>query len=198
MARKLRRVARHAETPAYPSLHEHVASRREQAPSRRRFLGVAGATLAVGGLAACSRNMGIDAEPDASIEIGGAEPQPDYFTIRFPLQGDLTAWLSDGGYATFWLTAVTWNEQSYQTLLDQRADAEAQLRATLSDFTYDGLNSAQGESSAEDDLLDALDQFCQEQNHHNDPTIQTVNLTITYLTPNDDLMGDMAEPAYPE
>lgn len=184
--------------PGYPSLMEHVRARRRE-PSRRRFLGVTGAALAAGGLSACIRNMGIEnrQEPDASIEIGGAEQLPEYFTLRFPIEGDLSVWLVDGGYATFWVAAVTWHEPSYQALLDFRADAEQLLRTTLADFTYDTLNSPDGLTSAEDDLHEALDTFCQEQCGHSEATMQTVTLTITYLSPGDEIMGDMAEPEYP-
>lgn len=198
MAPKLRTIARAETSPGYPSLHEHVSARR-QVQSRRRFLGLTGATLAAGGLAACTRNMGIDGrqEPDASIEIGGAEPMPEYFTVRFPIEGDLSTWLLDAGYATFWVSAVTWHEPSYQALVDFRADAEQILRTTLADFTYDILVTPEGVTSAEDDLHEALDAFCQERCGHTNPTMETVLLTITYLTPGDDLMGDMAEPFYP-
>lgn len=184
--------------PGYPSLMEHVQATR-QSPSRRHFLGLAGATLAAGGLSACTRSMSIEdrREPDASIEIGGAEQLPEYYTIRFPLEGDLSTWLMDGGYATFWVSAVTWHEASYQALLDLRAEAEQRLRATLADFAYDTLSTPAGATAAEDDLHETLDTFCQERCGHTEPTMQTVTLTLTYLAPGDDLMGDMAEPEYP-
>jgi hypothetical protein len=156
---------------------------------------------AAAGLGGCSRSLGVgsEQEPDASIEIAGAEPEPHYYTVRFPAQGqgDLSAWLVDGGYASFWVSAMTWNQVSYQTLLDRREDAQERLRTALADFTYDRLSATDGVSAAEDDLLEVLDQLCQEDDGHANPTIETVTLTLTQLNPPDDIMGDMPHPSYP-
>jgi hypothetical protein len=200
-----------AYAPAYPSLHEHRAT-------RRRFLGLAGATVAgaavtgaavaaggvaVSGLGGCSRPVGVgeEPEPDASIELAGAEPEPQYYTVRFPAQGsgqqELSAWLVDGGYVTFWVSAMTWNQVSYQSLLDRRTDAEDRLRTAIADFTYERLSAPDGVAAAEDDLLETLDRLCQEDDGHTNPTIETVTLTITHLSPPEDIGGDMPQPDYP-
>ncbi|MFH2010149.1 MAG: hypothetical protein ABI333_26360 [bacterium] len=189
----------------YPSLQEHLST-------RRRFLGLAGASLAAGTLAAaCNRAMGAggdadagpDPEPDAtvpndvSIEIGGIEPEPDYYTLRIPVSGSSSAWLIDGGYAAFHVSLVTYAADSYQALLDNLGEAENRCRTTLQDFTYDGLNSATGITGAEEDLLETLDLYCQELNSHTYPTIEALTLTLTELSPPAEIGGAAPEPSYP-
>lgn len=195
MATKQRSLRPAVLDPGYPSLREHVAAR-EPRPSRRLFLGMAGASLAAGGLAACSRNLGIGGEPDEDIQIGGVPELPEYYSVRFPAEGDLSTWLVGSGYATYWVLALTWNEASYHALLDFRSEAEALLRNVLADHTYDSLSTDDGVDAAEDDLLEALDVFCQEMGGHADPTIEKVTLTLTYLAPGDDIMGIMGDPDY--
>jgi hypothetical protein len=201
--RSKRRVinAQHAE-PDYPTLQSHLAS-------RRRFLAVAGASVAASAVAAaCNRSLGAgpgdagtdpDAappQPDATIEIGGVENGPDYFTLRIPVTDELSAYLADGGYASFYVIAATYVAESYQALLDDMSGAGDALRASLEEHTYDALSTAAGITGAEADLRDALDDFC-EAEHGQAATIEAVTLYISYLSPVVDIGGDMAFPSYP-
>lgn len=183
---------------SYPSLKEHLAS-------RRRFLAVAGASVAAGGfLAACTRGLGAgepgpDAhvEPDADITIMGDIEEPQYFLLRVPVTGDLSAYLADGGYCSFYVELATYVAASFDALNQNMADAEERCRAVLQDFTYDGLNSAAGVASAEDDLLDGLDELVQELEGHTDLTIEAVTLNISYLEPYGQMDGGIGLPEYP-
>jgi hypothetical protein len=139
----------------------------------------------------------VEKEPDSSIEILGIDVQPEYYVLRFPLEGDLAAWLMDGGYATFWVAVATWNEQSYQALLDNREDVEALLRSTLSEHGYEELAAPEGVDVAQDDLKDALEELCQEECGHQGPTLEAVTLEITYLAPEEPIGGAAEPPGYP-
>lgn len=184
--------------------------------SRRRFLEVAGTSLAATGLlAACGRALGgmesdggvdPDAEPrpdghvvhpDADIEILGDIEQPDYFILRIPDSGDLTAYLVDGGYCMFFVKVATYNADSYDALRENPSSAQQRCREIIADFTYEALDTAQGVADAEDDLLEALDSLCQELNGHSNPTLEAVTLHITYLDSQTHMDGGMPEPSYP-
>lgn len=203
-----RRVVQPQHTePDYPTLQSHLAS-------RRRFLTVAGASVAASAVAAaCNRAMGTgpadagaepDAAPDAAppgpdaitIEIGGIEAEPSYFTVRIPVSSELSAYLMDGGYASFYVIAATYVADSYQVLQELMNGAQDVCRSTLEEFTYDALNTAQGITGAEQDLRDALDEFC-EADHGQPATLEAVTLHISYLSPYADIDGDMAFPEYP-
>jgi hypothetical protein len=208
MARRIRKATR-TEDAGYPSLKEHVMS-------RRRFLELAGTSLAATGLmAACGRALGgsdsdggvdPDAEilpdghihqPDGDIEILGDIEEPDYFILRIPETGDLTSYLVDGGYCMFFVKVATYNADSYDALRDNPSRAQQVCRETIADFTYDTLNTSQGVLQAEDDLLSALDELCQELNGHSSPTLEAATLHITYLDSQLHMDGGMPEPSYP-
>jgi len=204
MKSKRRVVASEHSEPDYPTLQSHLAS-------RRRFLTVAGASVAASAVAAaCNRAMGVgpgdagpepdpDAappQPDATIEIGGVAPGPDYFTLRIPIEGELSAYLIDGGYASFYIIAATYVAESHQVLQDLTNGAQDVCRATLEELTYDALNTAEGVAGAEQDLRDALDNFC-EAEHGYPATLEAVTLYISYLSPYADIGGDSAFPEYP-
>jgi len=182
----------------YPSLKEHLAS-------RRRFLAVAGASVAAGGLwAACSRGLGSgepgpDAyvEPDADITILGDIEEPQYFLLRIPVTGDLSSYLADGGYCSYYVELATYVGTTFDTLTQHMADAEQRCRAVLQDFTYDGLNTAAGVAAAEDDLTDGLDELVGELEGHTNPTVEAVTLTISYLEPYGQMDGGIGLPEYP-
>lgn len=178
--------------PGYPSLRAHLTT-------RRRFLEVAGVTMAAGGLAtACGRALANDSQPDASVpDAPGGDPGPDYYALRIPGEGDLYAYLLDGGSAQFYVELVTYHPDSYQALVDNFEDASTQIRATMQEYTYDGLNSAQGLISAEDELHDALDALVMGWNAHNEATIEALTLHITYLDPEPMMMGEAPFPSYP-
>lgn len=192
----------------YPSLKEHLAT-------RRRFLGVAGATLAAGGLAACSRSLQVEGgdggvspdaavtpdarvnDPDAVVINPGESPYPDYYFVRIPAEGDLYVYLADGGYLTGYVEVSTYSEVSYLALIDHLDQAAERCRAALVDFTYDQMNTAAGVDMAEADLQETLDALCQELGNHQDPTLEAVTLTITYLQPDAPIDGGMGKPSYP-
>lgn len=200
---------------AYPSLREHLAT-------RRRFLGLAGAasaSVAAGGLfAACYRGLGSapepDAEaprpdartpspdastpgPDAHVEMPGESPWPSYFTLRIPVDGNLSAYLVDGGYCTFYVELVTYIEASYLALMEHLDAAGDRCRNAIADFTYDTLSTAAGVASAEDDVHDELDALASELTQTTGPTIEAVTVTISYLEPYAPIDGGMPEPSYP-
>ncbi len=208
--RPIRRAT--ADPERYPSLREHLAS-------RRRFLTVTGAGVASLGLfGACTRGLGSgvgggdagtqpdarpqpDAQPpqpDATIDTPGEAPYPDYFTLRIPASGDISAWLIDDGYCTFWVEVATYVEASYLALLEHLSEAAQRCQETLSDYTYDLLNTGTGVAAAEDDLLDALETLVQELNQTEGPTLEAVTLTITYLEDDAPIDGGAPEPSYPE
>lgn len=212
MARRKIRKATSSQPAGYPSLKEHLVS-------RRRFLEMAGVSLAASGLwAACSRPLGSsttgsdggvdpdgeveprpDAEvlPDADIEIMGDVEGPDYFILRIPQTGSMAAYLVDGGYCEFYVEVATYNADSHDALRDNMNQAREACRSTMADFTYDTLDSAQGVIQAEDDLFTALDELCQELNGHSATTLEGVTLTITYLDSQAHMDGGMPEPEYP-
>ncbi|MFC1482454.1 hypothetical protein ACFL51_01470 [Myxococcota bacterium] len=199
-------------TPEYPTLREHLTS-------RRRFLEIAGATIAASGLgAACDRGLGAGSDPDASTPqpdgsapppdgsvppdashppVPGGEREPHYYTLRLPAQDSASAYLIDDGYAAFYVIAATYDEQSYEALAADLQQAVDRCRSTIEEYTYDELVTSQGVAAAEDDIVASLDVLCQELNNHTYPTMEGVTLYLTMLEPSTDILGDMAEPSYP-
>jgi hypothetical protein len=198
MATRPVKTANVAAERSYPSLKEHLAS-------RRRFLAVAGASVAAGGIwAACTRGLGsgepgpdAHVEPDADVTILGDIVDPQYYLLRIPVTGDLASYLADGGYCTFYVELATYAAATYDTLVAHLADAEQRCRAVIQDFTYDGLNTAAGVTAAEDDLLDGLDELVQELDNHTAPTVEHVTLNVTYLQPYEQMDGGIGLPEYP-
>lgn len=192
MAKRSIRKATTQTEQRYPSLKEHVAN-------RRRFLAVAGVSVAAGGLwAACSRGLGSgEPGPDAEVTILGDIEEPQYYLLRIPVTGDLSSYLADGGYCTFYVELATYAASSYDTLVVHMADAEERCRAVIQDFTYDNLNTAAGLASAEDDLLDGLDELVGELENHTTSTLELVTLTISYLEPYEQMDGGIGMPDYP-
>jgi hypothetical protein len=207
MARRSIRKATRTEDAGYPSLKQHLLS-------RRRFLELAGTSVAAAGLlAACGRAMGVgdpdggtdpdadmdagEQEVDADIEIGGVVAETDYYILRIPDTGDLYAYLVDGGECMFYVEAATYSAPSYDAMRENPDRCQQCCRETISDFDFDTLDTAQGVAQAEDDLLSALDELCQDLNGHSDHTIEAVTLTITHLTPESQMDGGIGEPEYP-
>lgn len=176
----------------YPSLQEHLTT-------RRRFLEVAGVAVAAGGLAtACGRALGNEGEPDAGTPPPpGVYPGPDFYTLRIPDEGDLYAYLIDGGSAQFYVELVTYRYDSFQALLNHIDDASSRARSTLQEHTYDSLSTAQGVIAAEDEIHEALDALVMELGAHGEATIEALTLHITYLDPEPIMMGDAPFPSYP-
>ena len=96
-----------------------------------------------------------------------------------------------------WVEVATYEEGSYVALQDHLSTAEERCRGALSEFSYDALNTASGVASAEDHLFAALDELCQELNHHQRGTLEGVTLTITYLEDDAHMDGGMPAPDYP-
>jgi hypothetical protein len=131
------------------------------------------------------------------VDTPGSAPWPDYFTLRIPATDSLSAYLVDGGYGTFYLELVTYDEATYLTLLEHLDTAADRCRNTIGDYTYDTLATAAGVTSAEEDLLDELDALASELTGNPGPTVEAVTLTITYLEPYAPMDGGMPEPSYP-
>ncbi|MFH2009933.1 MAG: hypothetical protein ABI333_25280, partial [bacterium] len=113
------------------------------------------------------------------------------------LEGDLYSYLSDGGYCTFWVELATFSAPAYDTLRENMESAQEVCRTALADYTYDGLTTAAGVTGAEDDCHSALDELVMELQHHTDPTIEGLTLTITYLEPEGQIDGGIGLPEYP-
>ena len=197
-----------APVSAYPSLKEHLAT-------RRHFLGLTGATgvsLAAGGLlGACTRHLGQSPDPDAQapkpdagspspdghIDMPGEMPYPDYFTLRIPVESSLSAYLLDGGYCNFYVEMVTYVEATYLALFEHLATAGDRCRSVLEDLTYDTLSTAAGIAAAEEDLQDELDALVTELTLVQGATVEAVTLNILLLEPYAPMDGGMPEPSYP-
>ncbi len=192
------------EAAEYPSLREHLAS-------RRRFLGLAGASLAAGALhAACNRSLGAPGDPDATVPlpdatppqpdtgpVPGGERPPDYYTIRIPVSDDLSCYLMDEGYAQFYVEVVTYMLDSANALQENLSDAEEVCRQTVSEYTYDSLITAAGVTACEADLLTNLDELVMELEGHTDVTLEHATATFSYLEPYAEIGGAMGQPSYP-
>lgn len=189
--------------------------------SRRRFLELAGVSLAGCGLmAACGRAVGssdgdagpdplpdagypgpdseVLPQPDAYVDLVDAEvPDPGCYIHRIPATGDLLAYLLESGECSFYVKVYTCSAASFQALTDNPVQAQQACRMVISGFDYDTLDTAQGVAQAEDELLTALDELCQQLNGHSETTIDKVVLIITYLDPDPTIMGIMASPEYP-
>ncbi len=189
--------------PSYPSLRSHLSN-------RRRFLGVAGASLATVAIhAGCNRSLGAPGDADASVPpdsqtplpdtgpVPGGEQQPQYYTIRIPVTDELSGYLLDEGYAQFHVEAVTYVLDTENALIENMSSAEDTCRQCVSEYTYDSLNTAAGVAACEDDLLTALDDLVMDLESHSNTTVEYVTLTITYLEPYAELGGIAGEPSYP-
>ncbi len=181
-----------AQEPGYPSLRAHRTT-------RRRFLELAGVTVAAGGLAtACGRAMGIEGEPDASTpDAPGGDPGPQFYTVRIPVTDELSAYLLDNGYAQFYVEVVTYVVDTESALREDMSSAEDACRKCVSEYTFDSLNTAAGVLACEDDLITALDELVMELEGHTNPTVEYATLTISYLEPYAELGGIAGEPSYP-
>lgn len=184
----------------YPTLEEHMVS-------RRRFLELAGGCLgsiAAGGfLAACGRGLGA-VDGDAGTEPDGDTPpipgdveQPQYFTLRIPDSGNLTAYLYDGGMCVFYVEMATYSEPMYAALAANSPQAADACRTAIADFNYDELDTGQGRVAAEDDLLDSLETLGRRLAQNENLTVEAVTLHIVSLEPEVPIDGMMAVPRFP-
>ena len=189
----------------YPSLQEHMLT-------RRRFLRLAGVSLAAGGvLAGCGRNLGImdgdggvhdsgvdgGKEPDADVEILGVMQEPDYFTLRIPGTGETTAYLEDGGICRFYVNVATYDALSHDLLRDNPGRSQEVTRETVADFTYDDLETEEGIVDAEAALRESLLELLEGWADGELMSIEAVTLVITHLEPEQMLDGGMPRPDYP-
>ena len=188
----------------YPSLKQHLVS-------RRRFLGFAGAGLAAGLMAACSREVGITGgdggvgdggtdggrEPDADVEIGGVSREPDYFTLRIPSSGETTAYLQEGGVCRFYVNVATYSALSHDLLRDNPARAQDTTRDTIAALTFEELDTNRGVSDAEEDLKAALLELLASWAEGESVSLEAVTLYISSLDPDVPMDGFAPAPSYP-
>jgi hypothetical protein len=164
--------------------------------TRRRFLELTGGCLAAGTVwAACGRPLGGESEQE--VEVPGDVEQPNYFTLRIPGEGEMTSYLYDGGMCVFYVELVTYEETVYSTLLDHPQEARDKCRTTIADFSYDQLDTGQGHTAAEDDLLDSLEVMARELTDAEGLTVEAVTLHIVSLEPHAPIDGGMPAPSYP-
>lgn len=196
---------KHESNAGYPSLMEHLMS-------RRKFLSYAGVAAAAGGVAAaCGRNLGVvegdggyddkrvdgGSEPDSEIEMMGVLPDPDYYTLRIPESGETTAYLAEGGKCRFYVNAVTYSALTYELLRDNPGGSQAATRKTIAGFTYDELKTDDGFDEAERAIYDSLSDLVEEWADGEDAQIEAVSLFITHLEPELHIDGGDPEPDYP-
>ena len=219
-ARRTRRAVRNIveqrvlEKPVvgYPSLGEHLAT-------RRRFLEVMGASLTTAGgmLPGCQGSVGpgagedaatggpdastwppdASAPPDATVSLPGGQQWPGYYAIRIPRGHSLTATLMDRYRAIFQVDAATHDANSYQELLEHPLAAQDLCRDIVAEQTYEALNTPRGLAEAEDLLLAALDGLVMMLNGHDRLTIEMVALHITELEEQIVMPGELRRPSYP-
>lgn len=107
--------------PGYPSLTEHLAS-------RRTFLGWAGASLFTAVTSACAPLAG-----DGPNSLA-------YNRVRIPETGDLAVTLSGGGAARFYVNVACYSEVTFDYLAD--ADGQDICRQALAAHTFAELSEA--------------------------------------------------------
>lgn len=189
---KRRRRALPAQAPpAYPSLADHRQS-------RRGFLAGSAAMLGAGALAACSRPFGAG---EGNQNIPGDVSQPHFYPLRFPVEGDASVWLVDGGYATYYVTAVTYAQDVALFVEDQRAALESRIASVIGERTYDELVTSNGATM--DALRDAVASSPNEA--YNEDTgdvgtdwFQQVDVIFSRLDPPAEIGGVAGEdPSYP-
>lgn len=215
MARKRRiRKIVELEEAGYPTL-------KEQRATRRQFLGVMGASLAAGGLcAACGQAMGPGSMDDAgagagagsdattplpdaagqldsSVRAPGGEQWPGYYTVRIPIEGELTAHLSDYIAVVFHVDAATYNQETYRTLQESSAQTEQVCQDLVSEHSYDELTSPESIASVEDSVLEALDEQVMTLDGHSTSTIELVALHISRFEEEPTIVGAISKPYYP-
>lgn len=196
----------------YPSLREHLAT-------RRRFLEVMGASLATasGLLLGCQGTLGAGNDedageggpdtstplpdaarpPDATARPPGSEQWPGYHTLRIPLDDDLTVQMLDRYSAIFHVDVATSDVDTYQTLVEHPLAARDACLDIVQKQTYEALNTPLGMAAAEDLLLEALDALVMTLDHHDRPTIELVALHISAFEEPVVNPGEMRKPSYP-
>jgi hypothetical protein len=206
--RKIKKAKLSNNRNIYPTLKQHLMG-------RRRFLELAGGCLgsiAAGGvLAACGRELGVNdgdagtadatVDPDRQVgqdvEIGGVVQEPDYYTVRLPASGELTAYLTLGGRCLFYVNVATYSASAHDFFVDEREAANDLCRTTMADFTYEDLDRAGGVGEAEDDLMEALLTWLEDNLSQAEATLEAVSLFIVELDPDPGLDGGMPQPSYP-
>jgi hypothetical protein len=199
--RRPERVSHYDGGADYPSLRGHLSRAREDHRlARRRFLAGGAALVGGGVLAACTRPFGVG-EGGGEEQVPGDIAEPQYYTLRFPESGDASLWLIDGGYATYHVTAITWEQDCYHFALDGRAALQAAIAAAIDDFTYDELEGASRATmdsvrAAVKAALDAA--YNEDTGDVGDQWFQDVEVVFTRLDapqPLDGMAGP--EPQYP-
>lgn len=132
--RELRRLRQYDVDADYPSLDEHRAA-------RRRFLSGSAVVLGAGALAAACGRPFFTGEHN---EVAGGIEMPDYYTLRFPVTDDRAVYFIDGGYARFYVVALTWNEDCSLFAVDARERLTDLFAEDLAGRTVDELDTASG------------------------------------------------------
>ncbi len=131
--------------PGYPSVREHLLSRRD-------VLGYLGVSCVVGAGALVQGCVGgLQNTPGIS-----GDAATTYLTMRFPLQGDLSVELADATQCRFFVNALTYNQDTYDYFATHEAEAEQACIDTLGQFSHDDLSTAAGMVQAEAAIVDDL------------------------------------------
>ena len=137
-------------------------------------------------------------EPDSDTPpIPGDVQQPEYFLIRLPVQGELSAYLLEGGYARFYVEVATYSVPTRDGLQDYRNECEEECRRVVEERTYEELDSSQGILSAEDDLFVEIEDILRERIQGGTVSLEAVTLNVTHLEPYAPIDGGMPQPSYP-
>jgi hypothetical protein len=136
----------HCDAPVgYPSVREHLLSRRDMMSTLGRAVIVGAGALSVG----CVLN-------DRRITGAAGDASPLYWTIRLPLQETYSVTLADSAQCRFFMSILTYSEDTYNYFINHEVEVEQACVDALRPYSYDSLNSAVGVQDAESDVRDAL------------------------------------------
>lgn len=185
--RPVRRLSRYVADADYPSLDEHRAA-------RRRFLAGGAVVLGAGALAtACGRPFWSDEQ-----QLDGAQEQPDYYTVRFPVSDDRAVYLMDGGYARFYAVAMTWHEDCHLFAVDAREQLTDLFADDLAGRTVDELSTATGVDAVASQLCAQLNAaYEQDTGEVPGDWFHDLELVLTQLDPGELMGGVPVSPSYP-
>lgn len=139
------RAATKETPPAYPSVREHLLS-------RRRALRYLGASLLAG---ASTLTQGCSTF-DRSTPGAASDASTSYLTLRIPQQGELSAELADAAQCRFHVFAIFYDQILHDQLQAQAPEAEQACIDAVSQYTYSDLETTGGVLTAEADVTEAL------------------------------------------
>jgi len=159
-----REAASDTTPPCYPTVREHLLSRREA-------LGVLGVSFVAGaGVMSKGCLAGMQDAPGAA-----SDASTTYLTFRVPVQGDLAVDLADAAPCRFSVNALTYYQDTYDYLTSHEAEAEQACVDAVGPYTYDTLGTVAGVLQAEDDIRDGLSAVF--------PGVELATLSILDLLP---------------